>query len=120
MGSTSTYWESVWNALCESLPLKLANLCFIKQLPGLRSDVKDARRIAECLLKDLIRESFVPDMRKYNRRIFDLNEDMTYNVNKPDATLQRCGFRLSNHVSQVKGKNCQKCIKAIIDGEDRS
>lgn len=121
MESTATYWVPVWNALCDSMSLKLVNLYFIKQLPGRKSDVKDAQWIAECLLKQLIRGSFVPDktvqdMRKYNRRIFDLNEDMTYNTNKLDAALQRCGFRLSNYVSRIKGKSYRKCIKAIIDG----
>ena len=110
MESTSTYWVHVWNALCESMSLKLVNPYFIKQLPGRKSDVKDAQWIAECLLKNLIRGSFVPDkrvqdMRKYNRRIFDLNEDLTYNSNKQDAALQRCGFRLSNYVSRVNGKS---------------
>lgn len=121
MESTATYWVPVWNALCDSISLKLVNPYFIKQLPGRKSDVKDAQWIAECLLKKLIRGSFVPDeavqdMRKYNRRIFDLNEDMTYNTNKLDAALQRCGFRLSNYVSRIKGKSYQKCIKAIING----
>ncbi len=121
MESTATYWVPVWNALCDSMSLKLVNPYFIKQLPGRKSDVRDAQWIAECLLKNLIRGSFVPDktvqdMRKYNRRIFDLNEDMTYNTNKLDATLQRCGFRLSNYVSRVKGESYQKCVKAIING----
>lgn len=121
MESTATYWVPVWNALCDSMSLKLVNPYFIKQLPGRKSDVKDAQWIAECLLKQLIRGSFVPDktvqdMRKYNRRIFDLNEDMTYNTNKLDAALQRCDFRLSNYVSRIKGKSYRKCIKAIIDG----
>lgn len=121
MESTATYWVPVWNALCESMSLKLVNPFFIKQLPGRKSDVKDAQWIAECLLKNLIKGSFVPDavvqdMRKYNRRIFDLNDDMVYNTNKLDAALQRCGFRLSNYVSNVKGKSCQSCITAIIGG----
>ena len=90
------------------MKLKLVNPYFIKQLPGRKSDVKDAQWIAECLLKNLIKASFVPepvvqDMRKYNHRIFDLNEDMTYNTNKLDAALQRCGFRLSNYVSKLSG-----------------
>lgn len=121
MESTANYWVPVWNALCDSMSLKLANPFFIKQLPGRKSDVKDAQWIAECLVNDTIRGSFVPgtvvqDMRKYNRRIFDLQEDLTYNTNKLDAALQRCGFRLSNFVSQVKGKSYQKCLKAIADG----
>ncbi len=62
MESTSTYWVPVWNALCESMSLKLVNPYFIKQLPGRKSDVKDAQWIAECLLKNLIRGSFVPEV----------------------------------------------------------
>ena len=121
MESTATYWVPVWNILCDSMSLKLVNPFFIKQLPGRKSDVKDAQWIAECLLKNLIKGSFVPDsvvqdMRKYNRRIFDLNDDMVYNTNKLDAALQRCGFRLSNYVTQVKGKSYQSCIVAIING----
>ena len=121
MESTAVYWIPVWNELCESMELKLVNPYFIKQLTGRTSDVKDAQWIAECLLKNLIKGSFVPeatiqDMRKLNRRIMDLNEDMTYNANKLDTALQRCGFRLSNYVSQVKGKSYQSVLQAIIGG----
>ena len=121
MESTAVYWVPVWNELCESMELKLVNPYFIKQLPGRKSDVKDAQWIAECLLKNLIKGSFVPepivqDMRKLNRRIMDLNEDMTYHTNKLDSSLHRCGFRLSNYVSQVKGKSYQSVLSAIISG----
>jgi transposase len=121
MESTSVYWVPVWNTLCEFIPLKLVNPYFIKQLPGRKSDVKDAQWIAECLLKNLIKGSFVPtpvvqDMRKLNRRIFDLNEDLTYNRNKLDACMQRCGFRLSNYVSSTGGKGYRMTVKAISQG----
>lgn len=122
MESTAVYWIPVWNELCESMELKLVNPYFIKQLPGRKSDVKDAAWIAECLLKNLIKGSFVPepivqDMRKLNRRIMDLNEDMTYNCNKIDAALQRCGFRLSNYISSTRSKSYQSVLKAIIGGQ---
>ena len=122
MESTAVYWVPVWNELCNSMELKLVNPYFIKQLPGRKSDIKDAQWIAECLLKNLIKGSFVPgpvvqDMRKLNRRIMDLNEDLTYNTNKLDAALQRCGFRLSNYVSRIKGKSYQSVLSCIIDGE---
>lgn len=122
MESTAVYWVPVWNELCGSMEIKLVNPYFIKQLPGRKSDIKDAQWIAECLLKNLIKGSFVPgpvvqDMRKLNRRIMDLNEDLTYNTNKLDAALQRCGFRLSNYVSRIKGKSYQSVLSCIIDGE---
>ncbi len=124
MESTAVYWVPVWNELCESMKLKLVNPYFIKQLPGRKSDVKDAQWIAECLLKNLIKGSFVPepivqDMRKLNRRIMDLNEDMTYNCNKLDAAMQRCGFRLSNYVNTIKSRSYQKVLVAIIGGTAR-
>ena len=124
MESTAVYWVPVWNELCESMELKLVNPYFIKQLPGRKSDVKDAQWIAECLLKNLIKGSFVPepvvqDMRKLNRRIMDLNEDMTYNCNKLDAAMQRCGFRLSNYVNTIKSRSYQKVLVAIIGGTAR-
>lgn len=122
MESTAVYWVPVWNELCGSMELKLVNPYFIRQLPGRKSDVRDAQWIAECLLKNLIKGSFVPgpivqDMRKLNRRIMDLNDDLTYNTNKLDAALQRCGFRLSNYVSRVYSKSYQSVLQAIINGE---
>ena len=55
MESTAVYWVPVWNELCGSMSLKLVNPYFIKQLPGRKSDVKDAQWIAECVLKNLIK-----------------------------------------------------------------
>lgn len=117
MESTAVYWVPVWNELCEYMTLRLANPHFIKQLPGRKSDTKDAQWIAECQLKRLIRESFVSnpvvqDMRKLNRRIFNLNEDLAYNKNKLHVGMQRCGFRLSNYVSNIGGKSYQ-CLQTI-------
>lgn len=122
MESTAAYWIPVWNVLEGSMELYLVNPYFIRQLPGRKSDVKDAQWIAECLQKDLIRGSFVPDsivqdMRKLSRRIFDLHDDLTYVTNKLDSALQRCGFRLSNYVSRVNGKSYRKVLNAILSGE---
>lgn len=121
MESTATYWCPVWNVLDGYMDLKLVNPYFIRQLPGRKSDVKDAQWIAECVLKGLIRGSFVPgaavqDMRKLNRRIFDLSKDLVYNGNKLDAAMQRCGFRLSNCVANISGKSYQSVVRAISKG----
>ena len=42
MESTSIYWMPVWRVLENYVSLKLVNPYFIKQLPGKKSDVKDA------------------------------------------------------------------------------
>jgi hypothetical protein len=64
MESTSIYWMPVWRILEPYFSLKLVNPYFIKQLPGKKSDIKDTDWIATCLLKDLIRGSYVPEASK--------------------------------------------------------
>ena len=56
MESTSVYWVPVWRILEPHFKLKLINPYFIKQLPGHKSDVKDAQWIAECMMKELVKE----------------------------------------------------------------
>lgn len=121
MESTSIYWMPVWRILEPYFSLKLVNPYFIKQLPGKKSDIKDAEWIATCLFKDLIRGSYVPEdriqqLRQYDRRIFDLNKDIVYKLTKLDAALQRCNIRISNYVSTTEGKSYQKVVEKIAEG----
>ena len=95
MESTATYWIPIWRVLEPHFRLKLVNPYFIKQLPGRKSDVKDAQWIAECTLKDLVRGSFVPperiqQLRQYDRRIFDLDAEIVRKLAKLDGIMQRC------------------------------
>ena len=121
MESTSVYWHPVWRVLEGVGELKLVNPYFIRQLPGRKSDVRDAAWIAECTLKDLIRGSFVPDalvqrMRQYNRRIFDLNKEKVCKLTKLDALLQRCNIRISNYVSSTDSKSYKDVVKLLSEG----
>ena len=50
MESTSIYWHPIWRVLDDIEDLKLVNPYFIKQLPGRKSDVRDAAWIAECTM----------------------------------------------------------------------
>ena len=101
--------------------MKLINPYFIRQLPGHKSDVKDAQWIAECLLKDLVRGSFVPperiqQLRQYDRRIYDLDDEIIRKLAKLDAAVQRCNIRLSNYVSNTDGKSYKSVIDRICEG----
>lgn len=121
MESTSVYWIPIWRVLESDFKLYLVNPFAIKQLPGRKSDVKDAEWIATCLRKELIRGSYVPDdtiqqLRQYNRRIFDINGQMVYLQNKMDAALQRCNIRISNYVSTVDSKSYRNVITKITEG----
>lgn len=122
MESTSIYWMPVWRVLEPYVAeLKLVNPYFIKQLPGKKSDVKDAEWIATCLLKDLISGSYVPadiiqQLRQYDRRISDLNAECVRKLGKLDAALQRCNIRISNYVATTDGKSYKDVVRLISEG----
>ena len=120
--STSIYWIPIWNILSVDFSLKLVNPYFIKQLPGRKSDVKDAEWIATVLQKGLIRGSYVPDrmiqcLRQYERRNHELSKNIVHAEQRMDMILQRCNIRISNYVSCISGKGYQKVVNAIISGE---
>jgi transposase len=123
MESTSIYWIPVHRVLASDFDITVVNPYFIKQLPGRKTDVKDAHWIAQCLQKDLIRGSFVPDeelqqMRQYSRRYFYLNRNKVRVEQRIDNHLQRCNIRFSNYIAnQGDNVSMRKFIKAIIDGE---
>lgn len=121
MESTSIYWMPVWRVLERDFKLHLVNPYFIKQLPGRKSDVRDAEWIATCLIKGLISSSFVPEkkiqrLRQYNRRIFDLSASISRNLVKLDACVQRCNIRISNYVSTVDSKGYRTVVKMLSQG----
>jgi transposase len=52
----------VWQVLVDSsLELVLANAAQVKNVPGRKSDVKDATWLSELLAHGLVRASFVPE-----------------------------------------------------------
>ena len=121
MESTSIYWMPIWRVLEEMFDQKLVNPYFIKQLPGRKTDVKDAEWIATCVYKELIRGSYVPDLiiqelRQYDRRIFDLNKEIVYKLVKLDACLQRCNIRISNYVSTIDSKSYKGVVEQLSQG----
>ena len=72
-------------------------------------------------MKELIRGSFVPpetiqQLRQYDCRIFDLNEEIVRKLSKLDAVLQRCNIRLSNYVCNVDSKSYKAVVRAISQG----
>ena len=114
MESTSVYWIPIWRILAPHFHLQLVN-------PGHKSDVADAQWIAECTMKNLISSSFVPpediqQLRQYDRRIFDLDEEIVRKLSKLDAVMQRCNIRLSNYVSNVDCKSYKDVVRKISEG----
>lgn len=121
MESTSIYWIPIWRVLVDSFDVKLVNPLFIKQLPGRKSDVRDAHWIALVLMKGLVYGSYVPDqqiqaLRQYERRYSALNKRIVHSEQCLDMQLQRCNIRFSNYISDIGSQAMGKVVRCIING----
>ncbi len=121
--STGMYWIAVWNILEEmGFNLTLVNPYFIKQMPGRKSDVKDAQWTATLLHKGLVRSSLIPckeirELRTYSRKYIRLQQRKTSVLKEMERNLEMCGIRITRFVSNISGKSVMKIIRAIIDEE---
>lgn len=125
MESTSIYWIFIWRILVEYFNVKLVNPLFIKQLPGRKTDVKDAHWIATVLMKGLISGSYVPSqaiqrLRQYERCYSRLNKKIISCEQFIDMQLQRCNIRFSNYISDIGSQAMRKVLKSIISGKTTS
>ena len=123
MESTGTYWVPIWDILYEmGFEQKLVNPLHIKQMPGRKSDSKDAQWIAELLHKNLLKGSLVPspliqELRTYTREYRTLTQQVTKVLTKIDRILVMCGIRLSSCISNMHSKSALQIVDALIRGE---
>ena len=123
MESTGIYWVPIWNILeREDFKLLLVNPYFIKQVPGRKSDIKDAQWIAELLYKDLLKSSLVPShqirtMRHYSRAYVKRTQAITRVVLSIERILESANIHITSMVSCVDSKTVMKVIKSIVGGE---
>jgi transposase len=59
MESTGEYWRPVFNILEAEFETLLVNAAHVKNVPGRKTDVRDAQWLAELLQHGLLRPSFI-------------------------------------------------------------
>jgi transposase len=117
-------WIPVWNILEEiGFELMLVNPYLIKQMPGRKSDVKDAQWIAKLLHKGLLRGSLIPDktirqLRTYSRKYVRMQGMITRSTQEMERILETCNVRITSLVSKTNSQSVLKVIVAIIAGVD--
>jgi len=120
--STGIYWIPVWDLLYEmGFKLTLVNPYLIKQMPGRKSDIKDAQWIATLLHKGLIRGSFVPppviqELRVYSRKHGKLKQQVTRILTVMDSVLVKCAIHASSCLSTINTKSFMCIVDALIAG----
>lgn len=124
MESTGVYWKPVYSVLEEvgGLQLIVGNAQHMKNVPGRKTDQKDAEWIAKLVQHGLVRPSYVPtaelrdlrDLVRYRRSLVNARSSER---NRLQKVLQTANVKLASVASDVFGKSGMKMLRAMADGE---
>jgi transposase len=123
MESTSIYWIPVWDILEDmGFELLLVNPFIIKQMPGRKSDVKDAQWVAALLHKGLLIGSMIPcstikELRIYTRKYVRFQQKSIQILTEMDRIMVTANIRISSCMSKLTNKSVIQVIEALIRGE---
>lgn len=121
MESTGIYWRPVYYLLEDHMECWLLNAQHLRNVPGRKTDVKDAEWICQLVEHGLVRASFVPpreirelrDLTRYRKAQI---EERTREVQRLEKTLQDAGIKLSSVASKVLGVSGRLMLEAMISG----
>jgi len=116
------YWHPVFNALEAHFPIMIVNAQHLKNVPGRKTDIKDAQWIAQCLQLGLLRPSFIParpqrELRELTRGRKSLIEDQARTTNRIEKVLEGTNSKLTSVINDIMGISGRKMLRALIDGE---
>ncbi|MEO8382158.1 MAG: IS110 family transposase [Acidobacteriota bacterium] len=108
MESTGEYWKPVYEVLEGSLELLVANAQHVKNVPGRKTDPKDAEWLARLLRHGLLQASFVPaapirdlrDLTRLRRKTIEMGARVE---NRAQKVLEASGIKLGSVVTDVFG-----------------
>jgi transposase len=121
MESTGVYWKPVYAALEGHFEPIVGNAHHIKNVPGRKTDVKDAEWIAQLVRHGLVARSFVPppairDLRELVRCRRTLIETRTAVRNRVLKLLEGANIKLSGVASDVFGVSGTAMLEALAAG----
>lgn len=127
MESTGVYWKPIYNLLEleSSMETYVVNAQHIKQVPGRKTDVKDAEWIADLLKHGLLKPSYIPnreqrELRELVRYRRSLIDERAREANRIQKVLEGANVKLSSVATDVLGVSGRLMIRQLIAGETDS
>lgn len=124
MESTGIYWQPVYerleNCFSGDINLLVVNARHMKNVPGKKTDMRDAEWIATLLRAGLLTGSFIPakpfrELRHLTRYRKALVQDSTAQKNRIDKFLQGAGFRLTRFISNIFGVSGRAIMRHLCE-----
>jgi len=123
MESTGSFWKPIFNLLeLEDIKSLVINAQHIKNVPGRKTDVKDAEWIAGLLRHGLLQGSYIPsrdqrELREIVRYRRSLVEERAREANRIQKVLEGANIKLSSVARDILGKSGRDMIVSMIAGE---
>jgi transposase len=120
--ATGVYWMPVFKILSEgAFDLIVANAAHLTAVPGRKTDLNDARWIADLMACGLVKASFVPEeelqeLRALMRTRKQFSYEQTRYVQRLQKTLAEANLRLDAVLSDLMGASGRRILEAIIAG----
>jgi transposase len=121
MEGTGVYWQPVHAALEGAFTLIVGNASHMRNVPGRKTDVRDAEWIAELVRHGLVRPSFVPPpavrvLRDLVRHRKALVGTLAAERNRTLKLLESAGIKLAGVMSSVFGVSGMLMLRALVEG----
>ena len=122
MESTGVYWKPVYNVLAPEFEIWVVNAHHLKQVPGRKTDVKDAEWIAQLMRLGLLERSFIPDieqrdLRDLTRYRTRLIQEKSAAANRLHKTLEDANIKLTSVLTDIQGVSARLMLDALIADE---
>jgi transposase len=121
MEATSVYWKPVWAILEDDFELLLVNARHVKNLPGRKTDVKDAEWLCQLLEAGLLKASFVPpkpirQLRGLTRYRKAQIKERQREANRLHKALEDTGIKLDCVATNILGVSGRAMLDALVTG----
>jgi transposase len=121
MEATGVFWKPVWAILEDEFELLLVNARHVKQVPGRKTDVKDAEWICQLAEAGLLKASFVPPkpiraLRNLTRYRKTQIQERSREANRLHKALEDTGIKLDCVASDILGKSGRAMLDALVAG----
>jgi transposase len=121
MEATSVYWKPVWAILEDDFECLLVNARHVKNLPGRKTDVKDAEWLCQLLEAGLLKASFVPpkpirSLRSFTRYRKTQIQERQREANRLHKALEDTGIKLGSVATDILGKSGRDMLDALVSG----
>jgi transposase len=122
MESTGAYWKPVYYMLEDQFTCWLVNARHIRNVPGRKTDVKDAEWIAQLVEAGLVRPSLVPPrpiriLRNLTRYRQALTYERTRETQRLEKLLEDAGIKLSSVATDILGASGRAILADLIAGQ---